>query len=421
MADLTGIPDTDSQIAYLRQRMASAAKRTDALMQERKVRRQPSNLSLAVPGREVATPLGVHYESVSLFEGHRRHGNFEIGRLAELPHDLLDGITEGEVPNAPPESWLFLDTETTGLAGGSGTCAFLIGLGRVTPDGFEVRQYFMRDFAEESSQLHAVTEALAGAQVLVTYNGKSFDIPLLETRYRMSRAKPPFGALPHLDLLYGSRRIWRLRLESCRLTELETQILGHEREDDIPGELIPDAYFEFVRTGRAGKMGPVFLHNALDIVSLACLTAVVPSVFRDGGRAELRHAAEFVAMGRWLRQAGRMGEARDLFREAIRRNLREDLLFRTLWDLAAIEKKLDARDAAVALYTDLAACVNAHRRDAMIELAKHYEHRERNYAMAIEFTEAALALADDAELRRRRDRLLARSRQTLLDVRQATT
>jgi len=407
-----GIPDLEAQIAYLRERMSAAARRADAEMQERRMRRPPpQGLSLAVPGREVGTPAGVHYESVSVMEGSRRHGNFEISRLAALPPDLLAGITEGEAPAAPPETWVFLDTETTGLAGGSGTCAFLIGLGRVTADGFEIRQFFMRDFCEEASQLHAVREALAEAQVLVTYNGKSFDIPLLETRYRMSRARPPFGSIPHLDLLFGARRIWRLRLDSCRLTELETQILGHERDDDIPGELIPKAYFDFVRTGRAGKMGPVFLHNALDIVSLACLTAVVASVFRDGGRAELRHAAEFVAMGRWLRQAGRLGEARELFREAVRRNLREDLLFRTLWDLAAIERKLHAPDAAVSIYADLASCPNAHRRDAMIELAKHYEHRERNLPMALAFTEEARALADDADLRRRRERLLARAGQ----------
>ena len=341
----------------------------------------------------------------------------EISGLQSLPDDLLREISQDAIPHAPPESWAFLDTETTGLAGGSGTCAFLVGVGRIRAGGFHVRQFFLRDYPEEPSVLAALTECLADAQVLVTYNGKSFDVPLLETRYRLARARPPFERLAHLDLLHGARRLWRLRFESCRLVELENRILGHEREGDVPGAEIPEIYFDYVRTGRAARLAPVFLHNALDIVSLACLTGIVPWAFRESGHAGLRHAAEFVALGRWLEQAGQPERARDLYREAIRRPLRDDLLYRAMWDLALLEKKMGAMDAALALFADLAAIKgNQHRADALEALAKHYEHREKNCAMALEFTETAFALSPSDDLHKRRARLTRKKGQALLPL-----
>ncbi|MGH9592699.1 MAG: ribonuclease H-like domain-containing protein, partial [Bryobacteraceae bacterium] len=186
-------------------------------------------------GEEVETTFGHHFETEKLYERHRRHGSSDIGSLSDLPHDLLDAISDGATPHAAPEEWAFLDTETTGLAGGTGTCAFLVGVGRITPEGFRVRQFFMRDHAEEASLLDALARHLAPFRVLITYNGRAFDQPLLETRYRLNRARPPFSRLAHLDLLHGARRLWKLRFESCRLVDLETQVLGVERQGDIPG------------------------------------------------------------------------------------------------------------------------------------------------------------------------------------------
>ena len=192
-------------------------------------------------------------------------------------------ISNGQIRRVPPEKWCFLDTETTGLAGGSGTYAFLVGVGRITPQGFRVRQFFMRDFGEEASQLSALTEHLKQFEVMITYNGRTYDQPLLETRYRMVRQRPPFSSLEHLDLLFGARRLWNLRFDSCRLVELENQILGVERQGDLPGELIPYVYFEYVRTHEIFRLLPVFHHNAIDILTLACLTAIVPRAFRFSG------------------------------------------------------------------------------------------------------------------------------------------
>src|SRR5947208_8106614 len=210
-----------------------------------------------------------------LFPAHKRHGVADIGALSEMPHDFLDAVSENDIRSVPPHRWAFLDTETTGLAGGSGTYAFLVGVGRITAEGFRVRQFFMRDYVEERSSLAALEEHLKDFDVLITYNGKSYDQPLLETRFRMNRMKAPFGALNHLDLLYGARRLWKLRLENCRLIQLEEHILGFVREGDLPGDLIPYVYFEYIRSREAHRMVPVFHHNAMDILTLACLTGKI--------------------------------------------------------------------------------------------------------------------------------------------------
>ncbi len=368
-------------------------------------------------GEVVRTAHGRHFETEKLYERHRRHGSADIGSLAELPEDLLAAISGGAAVGTPPGEWAFLDTETTGLAGGTGTCAFLVGVGRITPEGFRVRQFFMRDYAEEASLLDALARHLAPFRVLITYNGRSFDQPLLETRYRLNRSRPPFGKLEHLDLLYGARRLWKLRYESCRLVDLESQVLGFEREGDVPGALIPYLYFEYLRTGRAARLLPVFHHNATDILTLACLTGIVPlafkNAFKDPENLPFRHGSEIAGIARWLREAGELEQARALFRRAIHSDapdagLPDDLLFRTLWDLAALERKLGDEDQAVAIWNDLAAARNPFRIPALEELAKYYEHRQKDLGRALETTRTALDQMDSPALRRREQRLARR-------------
>lgn len=356
-------------------------------------------------GREVETAHGVHYEVDKLYERHRRHGNIGITDLEGLPATLLEPISSGAIRDSHPTKWAFLDTETTGLAGGAGTYAFLIGVGSITPRGFLIRQFFMREFAEETSLLHGLSEYLKQFEVLITYNGKTYDQPLLETRYRMNRTRPPFTALQHLDLLFGARRLWKLRFDSCRLVDLENQILGVEREGDLPGEMIPYVYFEYLRTREAFQLVPILHHNQIDILTLACLTAIVPWAFHAPETAQFNHGAEMAGLARWWRQAENFENALSLFRGAIERGLPDELLFRTLWDIALLEKKLGRDEACLPVLTDLAGCPNPFRANALEELAKYYEHRERNYGMALEMTRAALNLADSDAFRRREARL----------------
>jgi hypothetical protein len=372
----------------------------------------PLPIERIMSGEVVRTAHGEHFETERLWERHRRHGSVDIADLAELPADLLRPLMAGSAIDSPPARWAFLDTETTGLAGGAGTYAFLVGVGSIEPEGFRLRQFFMRDYGEEASQLCRLAEYLERFDVLVTYNGKSYDQPLLETRFRMVRAQTgrlrPFDRMEHLDLLFGARRLWKLRLESCRLVELERRILGVEREGDLPGEMIPYCYFDFLRTQEAFRVVPILHHNAIDILSLACLTAIVPFAFLSPEDAPLRHGADLMGLARWLEQAGRREEALRLYRRAIDLGLPDELLFRALWDIANTEKRLGRYDAAVAAAVELTASRNPYRVRALEELARHYERRERNYAMALEMTRAALALEDTPAIRQREKRLVAR-------------
>jgi uncharacterized protein YprB with RNaseH-like and TPR domain len=393
-----------AQLAMLREKVAHIDRKYAA--EPRRV--EPCHIEDVVSGQVIETAQGTHFETERLYERHRRHGSVGIADLADLPEDLLAALSEGAIPQSNPRRWAFLDTETTGLAGGTGTYAFLIGVGSIADDGFRLRQYFMRDYHEEASVLASLAEHLAQFDVLITHNGKAYDQPLLETRYRMVRSRPPFGRLEHLDLLFGARRLWKLRLDSCRLVDLENQVLGVERQGDLPGELIPYCYFEYLRMRQAFRLVPIFHHNATDIVSLACLTAIVPAAFGDG--TTLRHGADMIGVARWLAAAGRDEEALALYRRAVDAGLADAVLFRSLAEIGAIEKRMGNDAAALEVFTDLAASPNPYRAHGFTELAKHYEHRERDYTAALEMTRQARSIEDSAELAHREERLERRLR-----------
>lgn len=399
--------DLREQLAHLRQTISTIDRKYAGLPSPiRKNEPKPGGfVEELLSGEVVETPFGRHFETEKLYGRHKRHGSYEISDLIDLPVNLLESLSGGAIPRAHPKTWAFLDTETTGLAGGSGTYAFLIGVGSIGEDGFRVRQFFMRDYGEEPSVLHSLGAHLARFDVLITYNGKSFDQPLLETRYTMCRAPHPFARMEHLDLLYGARRLYKIRLESCRLVNLENQILGVEREGDVPGELIPYFYFEYLRTQLAFRLIPVFHHNALDIVSLACLTGVIPAAFQDPENLRPRHGADLLGLARWLHMSGRREEGHRLMRRAIDMGLPDQHLFRALFDAGSLEKKLGLEDAALATFTDLSLSPNPYRVRAYDELAKYYEHRERNFAMALECVRAA-RLLEDSEPRTSRQRRL---------------
>ena len=229
----------------------------------------------------------------------------------------------------------------------------------------------------------------------------------------MNRHKPPFARLPHLDLLYGAPRLWKLQLENCRLVQLERDILGLERAGDVPGELIPYLYFDYLRAKDATRLAAVFQHNALDIASLACLTAIVPAAFRSSDPADLaqlgiRRGPELAALARWLRTAGEFEKALSLLKLSVEAGLPDRFLFRALWDIGCLEKRLQQPFASLQTFTELAGCRNEFRIAALEELAKFYEHTEKNYALALDFTEQAIALEQSAALLRRRERLNSR-------------
>ena len=365
-----------------------------------------SALGQGIEGTEQVTSLGKFFLQEHFYPNVRSHGSVQIGRLQNLPCDAMHDIGGEHMRSTDAKRWVFLDTETTGLAGGTGTCAFLVGIGMIEDGGFRVQLYFMRDFDEEHAMLDALAQTLAQYDTVITFNGKAFDVPLLETRYRLKRLRNPFRSMDHVDLLHPARRLWKERLGSCRLTNLESHVLGVERQGDIPGALIPQCYFDYLRSGDASKLAAVFHHNVLDIVSLACINSVLLTVLAAPDRAGLRHGQDIRGLARWLSKLGKEGQALALYRTAIRSGLPRRDLFAALWETAQIERRAGRHDEQVQLLRDLARVSAMHRAAAFVELAKHYEHRLKDYALALKMTRNAQRHAPSEELCHRERRIL---------------
>lgn len=372
----------EAQLALLRKRIAKVDARYSA----------PEPVAaphLDLGGTTIETPHGQHLEIERFYPCEYFHGSFRVERLLDLE----------------PRRWTYLDTETTGLAGGAGTMAFLIGAAHVSEQGFHLRQWFVREHGEEASALHSLAEYLGGFETMVTYNGRSYDQPLLETRFTLARQRTPFSRLEHLDLLYGARRLWKVRYESCRLVELERQILGHQRIGDVPGEMIPQIYFDFLRTGHTGQLKPVLEHNALDILSLAFLAGIIPQTFEQPLETSLRNGLELSGIARWLAAQDRLEESRELFRRALRAGMAREHSALAMRDLARVEKRTEQWDAAVGLWEELVLDRTEWRLEALCELAKYHEHRSRNLAVALDYAHQLFGIEQSEEARVRLERI----------------
>jgi hypothetical protein len=288
------------------------------------------------------------------------------------------------------QAFAFLDAETTGLSGGTGTYAFLIGVGRFEGAEFHLEQFFMRDPLEEPAQLAALEQFLAPCTALVTFNGKAFDVPILNTRYLTHGWRPPINDQIHIDLLHLARRLWRNRLSSRTLLNLEFQILGAMRtQQDIPGWMIPQIYFDYLRSGDASPLKSVFYHNAMDVLSLAALFSHTAGMLANplGGKAV--HGEDILAMARIFEEQGQMDVAIQLYLRGLETDLSEEATLDALQRLALIHKRQDNLSAAVKLWEEAAHRQHLH---AYVELAKYYEHRIQDYGEAIYWTETALSI-----------------------------
>jgi len=339
-----------------------------------------------VPGRRVANDRGEFFlvESDHHLETH--HGDVPLGRFhAVLPETV--GILTGERGLAAFDlaQAVFLDTETTGLAGGTGTAAFLVGIGFLDGDRFRVRQYLMRDYHEEPALLHAVASDFGQRVHLVTFNGRMFDVPLLESRYRLNRERWPLAAAAHLDLLHPARRLWKMRLDSCRLQSLEAALLGVRRYGDVPGEEIPRIYFDYVRTRHAGALPRILEHNRMDILSLAAL-AVVACQWVEEGRAE--DPRDVFSLGRVFERAERYDKSEAEYRRALAAGA-DEVRVPALLRLAQRAKRSGDMPTALDLWEEAAA---AGEPVALRELAMHHEHRSRDLAAALAAAERGLGL-----------------------------
>lgn len=311
---------------------------------------------------------------------------------------------------------LFLDTETTGLSGGAGTVAFLVGLGFVRGDEFVVEQYLMGDYADEAEMLERIARRMEEFDAVCSFNGKNFDLPLLKSRFIMCRMGDAWREMDQLDLLYPARRTWKLRIGSCRLSRVEELILGAPREGDLPGSEVPQRYFDYLKSGDRTLLQDVIDHNRQDIATLGTLLAHLCALYAHPERETRR--ADLYSMGRALEDQGEFKPARELYRIAS--------IPAPAGSVSALTGNVLAGQAAWRLYLlarrnrdceGMRACLEQMalrrqmREKIYVELAKLYEHQYKNPRRALRYADLAARYvgAQDAEaLNRRRDRLRAR-------------
>ena len=389
--------------------------RLERLVSATAARKQGATPGAAVPLEELVDGMRRENEQGEFFvvdtsvHLEARHGDVPLSRLQTLAAETVGVLAaEPELRDFDLREAVFLDTETTGLAGGTGTAAFLIGAGWVEGDRFRVRQYFMRDYHEEPALLQGLSDDVSNFSRLVTFNGKSFDIPLLAARFQLARRRFPLAEVPHLDLLHPARRLWRARLESCRLQSLEAALLGLRRRGDIPGDEIPQVYFDWVRRRDARRLERVFEHNRQDIVSLAAL-AVLACQWVEGGRAE--DPRDVYSLARLLERARLFERSDEEYRRAVALGaggLRGSALLR----LGMRAKRAGDLERAAGLWEQAG---EAGEVEAWRELAMHHEHRTHDLEAALRAVERGMCTILDARdgrswhlreaFRHRRDRL----------------
>lgn len=355
------------------------------------------NLEHALPGAWHDTVEGPCFAVERRYSVMQARGPVALGSLMHSrPTTLWDAGRASSLRDVDARKLLFLDTETTGLSGGTGTYVFLVGVCYFSDDGQEVvvRQYFLSDVSAERALLHALNDLFSMFSAVVTFNGKSFDWPLLETRFTYSRVRCVWRDPPHLDMLGPSRRLWKDRLPSCSLETLESQVLGLDRGFDVPGWRIPSLYFQYLRAGHAGHVLPVFRHNEHDLLTLMALTGHVGRILDEPEEADL-HAAEWFGLGKLYEDLGRYPDSLRAYSRGLDFDPSPELRGVALRRLSFLYKYLQQQEQAVEIWSRLVA-EGTHLMFPYLELAKHYEHREKDYAAAAEHTRLAQVRATNA-------------------------
>lgn len=356
----------------------------------------PHGIASVLQGAVVPTDFGDAFIYEEHYPAEHKHG--ATGIRPAVPLRMLSAWAgDARLRDLPLESFVFLDTETSGLSGGTGTYAFLIGAARFMDDGqLVLRQFFMRDPAEEPATLDALARFIAPSQVMVTYNGKSFDAPLLQTRYRLHQQPVPFAKYAHLDLLPLARRLWRERLESRSLKYIEEHVLGLTRAtEEVQGFEIPWLYFDYLRTGDARPLKGVFYHNAMDVVAMAALLGHTAHMLEDPFHEDVDHGLDVLALARMYEESGEWETAARLFEHCLQMDLEEAHFWQALGRLAILQKRRGDFAQAVPLWEQAAAQGHVY---AFIELAKYHEHRQRDASSALQWTQDAAEALQASEL-----------------------
>ena len=352
------------------------------------------SLTSLIRGEEVENDHGKFFLAHDLIHGSYCHGFRQLREISDLNMQALSLLAnDPHIIHYDYTDGLFLDTETTGLAGGTGTLPFLIGLGWFEGESFIIRQLFVRDFKEERAALSFLLHLLKTKRFLVTYNGKAFDIGLLSTRLIMNRLHDQLSVLPNLDLLHPSRRLLCHRTDNSRLGTLEEAILGLKREGDLPGYEIPQRYFNWLKSRDARFMVSVFEHNRLDIISMVVLTIHLTKTLNGHHHDKYIDPYDLIAASRLLIDRGNISGALKIlesFVESDDKNIAHES--RKL--LSLIYKRADHWDMAVKLWNRMIADDPADFFTTE-ELSKWYEHKKRNFEKAHLLVNQALCQAQN--------------------------
>lgn len=348
------------------------------------------DLPKAVSGQFVTNDAGRFFLHEECIPRDKKRGGLSISCLAGLSTKSLSLLSPDREIRKSDKPIVFMDTETTGLSGGTGTYAFLVGMGYWREDGFVVEQYFMSDYDEEAALVTALENVSERFSALVTYNGRTFDVPLLRSRFLMNRLRSPFDRLPHVDLLGTSRRIWSKSLDSCSLSCVEEKVLGIRRSGDVPGAVIPSLYFTYLRRRNPEPLKPVFYHNSQDILSLALLTWRASEMLSDPLNVEMS-PMELFAIGRMLDNDLRTDKAVLCYEQVRQRHpdTRASRLARLY--LAIVLKRQSRWDEVLPLWQEaFLDCKDGVPYRLYRDCAIYLEHVRRQYADAIELVREAL-------------------------------
>ncbi|HEY3275162.1 MAG TPA: ribonuclease H-like domain-containing protein [Syntrophorhabdaceae bacterium] len=354
--------------------------------------RRTKSLDAVIAGEEAGTSAGTFFLSRAALTGDDRHGHC---RICDLAHTSMGAAAflsgHKTLKDCSIEGGLFLDTETTGLAGGTGTFPFLIGLGWLEQGSFMTCQLFARDFSEEKAMLTYLGELASTKDFLVTFNGKTFDLNLLSTRFILSRCQDTLSALPHIDLLHPSRRMFSHRLENARLATIEADLLGVRRNGDVPGFEIPQRYFDWLRSHDARPLEDVFTHNRLDVVSMATLLKYLTDLVEGCEDIDRGHHGDLLKLAALIHERGDLEKAGRIF-EALVLSRNSEVASGARRSLSLVHKKARRREEAVKLWQHLLA-ENPRDPFPALELAKHYEHHTREIEKALEIVQDLLGKA----------------------------
>lgn len=358
-----------------------------------------------VKGDYEETEFGEIFISTSRFPFEHRHGIMDLNPDYD-PRHIFEWAKISESSSRSPSQVIFIDTETTGLAGGTGTFAFMAGIGFFEEDGFQLRQIFMRDPGEEKAMLAYIESILARFSLIVSFNGKGFDVPILKTRFELNLFPDPFLEHSHVDVLHLARRIWKMRLPNRSLKELETQILGFERtEEEIPRWLVPQLYVDYLHSQDARSLKGVFYHNAMDIVSLAALYKHLAIFTQNPLSLERKKSLDMAALARLYEDFDHIDEAVELYNASLDAGLPDEHIVSTLSRFGHLFRQQKKWSEAIRVWEK--AVDHGHIPSA-IDLAKAYEHHLSQFENAKMWTIKCQQMVELSTLRKFEKRKLSK-------------